>query len=1536
MALHVWTKNSGYSLGTFPESLAVSQQLPVVPGAAFNGVPPPSFDGTNHHPTAPLRNSAGSPFVRNAVNSYVDGIHQMRSDLPNARTVSNLVVKDAVNHGNQPDPNGYSGFMYAFGQFLTHDLEFARPGTGNIDIIVPAGDTELTPGSHIPVTRNAVAPNTGTDVQHPALPMNDVTGWIDASVVYGVAYPPGVPQGPTPFQNPVNLREGGQIATTGKLSTSSNGQYAPIVNNAFVFGDPRGTENPDLTSVQTLFIREHNWHVDRLKTLHPTWTGEQLYQRARSIVIAELQNITYKEWLPKVIGNDHIPAYTSFNPAVDSTITIEFAAAAMRFGHSIVSGAQDRVDEQGNILESLTLAQAFFLTPTQFERNGGADGFIRKLASDISNKLDVYIIDDLRNLLDDPPAALDLAATNIQRGRDLGLPSLNQMRVALGFPAYTAFSQITSDTIVANALQTAYVDINKVDLWVGGLAEFPATAAMVGPTFQAIMIDQFTRLRDGDNQWFENQPWAPGDLEWIRATTLSDIILRNTNTVRMQADAFVAVERADLYNGMVPTVTARTINVPGTDSIGISYSVISGTLPGGLTIQGSYLVGSPYIVANDTTYKFCIRATDGIQISDRTLNMTITGTNVPIFVSAPGSLPIGLGHQLYVLDQTHVSYQIEAFDLNTAVGQKLTYFIGSDDGDLPKGLTLSPDGVITGFIEPVIKITIADGNGTYDNSFFDAVAYDFASLPSDGFDSYKYDNIFYDFNLASAPPTTLNANYQFRVTLTDGVSYAQRIFKIFVVGTDQFRADNTAFNGVIDGFTSDVTYLRAPVWITNNNLGTYRANNYLTVPIALYDNLDVIFRLETTNEEVYATTIQLLATDNVTSLIVTGSVTTNSTTITNVTDARSLTIGQSIRGGGIATGTTITGIGATSITISQAAIRTVGLTDLYCGGDQLTITVVDGFPQVGQFLTFDNYLDGATETKYEIESVTKLYNNQYRLKLYTPLEISIPNATPFYIGSLSELPPGVKFDVASGDIYGQLPFQPAVTKTFTFTITATRVGNNITEQLNASKTFTINIIGDIDSVIHWNTPSNLGVIPANYISTLAVSATTTVPDAVVIYQLESLTVTSAMGNGTTVTLSFDTQTSIPFGIGNIIQVDNVVPAGYNGIWRVTAATASTVSFANSTMGTLVSKGTVSKNGLPPGLTLNLDGEITGTTNQYYNASTGELGLTTFDNGSVTFDRNTSTIDRVFVTTITARDQFNYSSITRDFTITVDTPNSVAYSNIITRPYLKAHQRIAFKSFIGDSGIFPPESIYRTNDVNFGLQNELKMLVYAGIQTQLASAYVGAMGLNIKKKRFQFGSVKKAEAFDPVTGASVYEVVYVQMIDPMENNGLHLPLKVVAIPGTESDLITADNSTTFYRQQSADLGIPDPRNTRDIPNLTIDSTGYEVSNPSPDTFFPSSITNWQTRLSGVGLTERNYLPLWMRSIPTGKKEQLGYTLSIPLCFCKPGTADSIILNIKYSGFDFKSIDYTVDRFIIDNVTGYSGDKYLVFKNDRITV
>jgi hypothetical protein len=483
------------------------------------------------------------------------------------------------------------------------------------------------------------------------------------------------------------------------------------------------------------------------------------------------------------------------------------------------------------------------------------------------------------------------------------------------------------------------------------------------------------------------------------------------------------------------------------------------------------------------------------------------------------------------------------------------------------------------------------------------------------------------------------------------------------------------------------------------------------------------------------------------------------------------------------------------------------------------------------------------------------------LTLTQPLQDNIPDNTGFFIGSLSQLPPGISYNINASELYGILPYQPAVTKSYKFTITASRIGTK-NDILPASRTFTISVIGEIDSVITWNTGPNLGTVDANYVSTLSVLATTTIPNAELIY-------------------------------------------------------------------------TVVAGKLPSGLSLSTDGEIIGKANQYSGAN--GPGLITFDNKATTFDQGNATFDRKYTFTIKAQDQYGYSAVTRTFNVTVTTPNSLAYSNISAKPYLKTVQRTAWQTFINDPTIFTPSSIYRPNDASFGLQTNLGMIVYAGIQTQAAAAYISAMGLNHKQKRFQFGSIKSATAVIPGTTTLVYEVIYVEMIDPLEVNKTHLPAKLqLSKLGLNTTRISADNSTIIYSTNPTDLNANAPTSVRPEPMLTVDSQGYNVSDSEATSYFPNSITNWQNRLADAGATERNYLPLWMRSIQPGTKQELGYTLAVPLCFCKVGTSTNILLNIKHSGFDFKTIDYIIDRYTIDSVTGYTSDKYLVFRNDRITV
>jgi len=564
----------------------------------------------------------------------------------------------------------------------------------------------------------------------------------------------------------------------------------------------------------------------------------------------------------------------------------------------------------------------------------------------------------------------------------------------------------------------------------------------------------------------------------------------------------------------------------------VTFELISGSLPSGVFLlndNGWKLYGAPFVIKNKLNYSFCIRAKKGTQLSDRTFYLNLIERNLPVFITPSGDLAAGVHQQFYVLDSTYVNYQLDAVDLNPSA-EGLKFFIASEDGNLPPGLTLSESGLIEGFVKPLIRINAGDGSGNFDTGIFDSIAYDFGILSTNGFDDYQYDLVTFDFNIPTQNVITLNSNYQFRVTITDGINSTQRIFRIFVVGNDAFRADSTEQNGLAGDFTADATYIRQPFWVTNPNLGIFRANNYITLPLVLYDNNLVVFRLETTNQEVYATTIQVAQTDNV------------------------------------------------------------------IGSNTVTITNVTGTPAIGQYFSFEYYLENATEELYQISQVTNLGNGRYRLLLSSSLIRTIPNGTVFYMGSLTKLPPGMRFDVQTGNVVGVVPYQPTVTQSYRFTITATRLGEK-DDLVTNSRTFNLAIIGDVNSEILWSNGPSLGDIPAGYISTLSVRATSNIPNAVIIYQLVS-PVTS----------------------------------------------------------------------LPPGLTLNPDGEIIGIPNQFFKPASNTLGLITFDGGSTIFDNGTTTIDRTYKFVVKASDQYGYSAVTREFSITLTTPNSFNYSNITTKPF----------------------------------------------------------------------------------------------------------------------------------------------------------------------------------------------------------------------------------------------------------------------------
>ena len=533
------------------------------PSSPQNAVHFRTIDGSNNNLADPTMNQTGTDFARVGPANFADGVSAMTSG-PNPRDISNIVVAQANTGEDGPhlvDDNGValSGMMYAWGQFVDHDLDLEKGATTtDISITVPANDEFLPPGSTIPLTRVAIDPATGVP-GHPATAINTITGWLDGSQVYG-----------SDAATAASLR-----TADGHMKTSA-GDNLPIdpQSGMFMAGDVRAQENPDLTALQTLFVREHNYQVDQLHKEHPNWSGDKLYEMAKAITTGEMVNITYTEFLPHLLGKDAIDPYHGYDPTVDARITEEFEGAAYRFGHSIVSDEISAISNIGAFTSEQTLAELFFENPAAFAATG-ADGLLRHLSGDLANPLDTQLVDGLRNLLVDPPDGVDLAAINIQRGHDLGLGTLNQTREALKLTPYTSFDQITSDPATAAALEQAYGSVDAIDLWTGGLAEDHVAGGVIGSTFARIIGDQFTALRDGDQYYFENQGFDKQTLNEIKGTTLSDLITRDTDTSAMQSDAFVATERhSGTAGGVDPTgeeaadgMAQLVIGSPGKDTL---------------------------------------------------------------------------------------------------------------------------------------------------------------------------------------------------------------------------------------------------------------------------------------------------------------------------------------------------------------------------------------------------------------------------------------------------------------------------------------------------------------------------------------------------------------------------------------------------------------------------------------------------------------------------------------------------------------------------------------------------------------------------------------------------------------------------------------------------------------------------------------------------------------------------------------------------------------------------------------------------------
>ena len=490
-----------------------------------------TVDGTNNNLEHPRWGSTNSQLIRQVSPDYEDERAKPSGyDRPNVRDISNLVVtQEKLVYSKKH----VTDMLWQWGQFLDHDLDLTGLASPRepFPISVPVGDPFFDPQStgtqEMQLDRSVYEPATGLTPTNPRQQLNQITAFMDASMVYG-----------SDERRAHALRT---LDGTGRLKTSP-GDLLPFNTEGlpndggtdaslFLAGDVRANEQVGLTAMHTLFLREHNRLTTQIRQTNPDSAGDDVYERARRKVGAFIQAITYNEFLPVLLGPKALRPYNGYQKQVNPGIAQIFSTAAYRLGHSMLSPALLRLDAHNKPIAEghLPLREAFF-APWQLTTKNSIDPLLRGLTQQQAQAIDPYLIDDVRNFLFGPPGTggMDLASMNLQRGRDHGLASYNDIRLAMGLSPALRFSDITKNRTLQRQLKSAYGTIEQMDVWIGGLAEPPYKGAMVGQLFFTILVDQFERLRDGDRFFYRNV-FRQHEIEEIERTTLADIIRRNTN-----------------------------------------------------------------------------------------------------------------------------------------------------------------------------------------------------------------------------------------------------------------------------------------------------------------------------------------------------------------------------------------------------------------------------------------------------------------------------------------------------------------------------------------------------------------------------------------------------------------------------------------------------------------------------------------------------------------------------------------------------------------------------------------------------------------------------------------------------------------------------------------------------------------------------------------------------------------------------------------------------------------------------------------------
>lgn len=465
--------------------------------------------------------------------------------LPSARFISNALCKQSRNIFNN---RGLNEIVVFFGQFVDHTIVSTPASETEMPIPIPKddpifanfskGQLKFFRSQRARVKLEDMPPHKAPkNLSAIERPINALTSLLDLASVYGVNQ-----------QRGHALREfrGGRLKTSkGDMLPLNTEGYsnAPFPGpKYYLAGDHRANENPTLTALHVIFVREHNDICRELAAKFPRWSDNMLFRKARKINEAQFQHIVLEEYYPAMVGR-RLPAYKGYKPGVNPVILDIFSTAAFRVGHTMVGNHLSMMNKKRKRMAVLPSHEMFFRKAQNYKE--GVEVFLRGALHTSAQEVDLKVHDSIRNFLFTgipvEGIAFDLISLNLQRGRDHALPTFNGVRRLLKLPVARSFAAISKDVNVQSALQSVYKKVDRVEAWVGMVAEDHEARSSMGRTMNRVWEIQFRAMRDGDRFYYKNGVFRKGFISRIprlralfnvKRSILRDVLVRNSQLRR--------------------------------------------------------------------------------------------------------------------------------------------------------------------------------------------------------------------------------------------------------------------------------------------------------------------------------------------------------------------------------------------------------------------------------------------------------------------------------------------------------------------------------------------------------------------------------------------------------------------------------------------------------------------------------------------------------------------------------------------------------------------------------------------------------------------------------------------------------------------------------------------------------------------------------------------------------------------------------------------------------------------------------------------